>query len=958
MERDQNSASEITAGQEQNPSDFTFFAEDITDLTLFYEPYEKCGDNSYNECFLELSVDTNVSISCAILVDSKSTESPKEFSCKRWAFAQFEDDQIIEISHEARDGDSSFDASTISRVDDRDSPLCGFKQSGVKLSQGRMAESDITNATENCKDSLESSTAAIREDEMHPVGPELKNDSSHESLGVLAVEEFKIENNGDKIDGNDDNDDNFDSVTAYALEEKVARKREKRRKARLRRKERKMKEADKQKDKPLSEYQPTEIKGVAETTEGLGEETGSENDKREDSAALIHQRDKKAKLKKRFKSGGLIKAKMYSPVESAFKTLTTYRRFLLPRLFQSLSKEVEALAYFQISSLQDSYRNICEVTIDKESDELKRQNFSERPSFAPFGTRQAIILSSEDEKRVWFTKVLSQTETKKTFKLILQLYGFRQPKMPLDWSHAKTKLLPGSAVETRMLEALVRIQESRFLTFVLGRLSPKNIIFNKSALQRSENLNYSQLLAVNATLKEKYTVIRGPPGTGKTSVISAIIRKLLDRNKGWPILCVAESNVAVDNLCERLLDVVDNASLLRVTSVSKELEYSSDKKLGKACLHNKMFPLLPGHLRVVKKLLLEKGASSIDAKSYRELMVAQSKIKKRLISKAKVVLTTNITSGGLEYKDFFEFGTVIMDESTQATELSSLVPVSLPGVEKIVLVGDEKQLSSFASDSWGMSSLFERTLNNKRCFPMLLDTQYRMHPLISEFPATKFYEGLLKDGISFSDRKWSTPTPVISFHYFKNAEESQKFAGQGSIRRLSYQNAQEAAAVLKIVQDLIFRKSVSPDQIGVIATYAAQRDLIAHLMERDPLINPKRSFLVRKADMESAEHRPTVKATLVSINGIKVATVDAFQGHERNFIILSCVRSNKTGKIGFTSDKRRLNVALTRARYGLFIVGDKETLTAGSKTWRTLIKHFKKKDALIDGLKGIGKEVS
>ena len=198
-----------------------------------------------------------------------------------------------------------------------------------------------------------------------------------------------------------------------------------------------------------------------------------------------------------------------------------------------------------------------------------------------------------------------------------------------------------------------------------------------------------------------------------------------------------------------------------------------------------------------------------------------------------------------------------------------------------------------------------------------------MHPCLSEFPSNTFYEGTLQNGVTAAERVSDGndfPWPNLNrpmFFYTSLGQEEVSASGT------SYLNRTEAANVEKIVSRFL-SGGATPEQIGVITPYEGQRAYIVSYMQRN-------GSLQQKLYAE-----------------IEVASVDAFQGREKDYIILSCVRSNEKQGIGFLNDPRRLNVALTRARYGLVVLGNPKVL-AKQPLWNNFLVHFKENDALVEG---------
>ena len=271
-----------------------------------------------------------------------------------------------------------------------------------------------------------------------------------------------------------------------------------------------------------------------------------------------------------------------------------------------------------------------------------------------------------------------------------------------------------------------------------------------------------------------------------------------------------------------------------------------------------------------------------------------------------------------------QFQTILIDECVQATEPECLVPL-IKGPSKLILVGDPCQLNPLVlckeAATRGLSqSLFER-LVKLGARPCRLKVQYRMHPVLSKFSSNCFYEGALQNGVDASDRKlradfpWPQPDKPMMFYAASGQEE---IAGSGT----SFLNRIEAANVEKIVTKFL-KSGVKPEQIGVVTPYEGQR-----------------SFLVQYMKYQGSLHAKMYE-------NIEVANVDAFQGREKDVIIISCVRSNEYQGIGFLADPRRLNVALTRARFALILVGNPKVLSQ-QDIWKRLIHHFRENQCLVE----------
>ena len=314
--------------------------------------------------------------------------------------------------------------------------------------------------------------------------------------------------------------------------------------------------------------------------------------------------------------------------------------------------------------------------------------------------------------------------------------------------------------------------------------------------------------------------------------------------------------------------------------------------------------------------------SAADEKKFNSLKRAAEK---EILQAADVVCCTCSAAGDPRISSL-RFRQCLIDEATQATEPECLIPIVL-GAKQLVLVGDHCQLGPVvtckkAARAGLAQSLFERlVLLSVR--PQRLEVQYRMHPCLSEFPSYTFYEGALQNGVTAAERvvpnndfPWPNPNKPMFFYTSLGQEEV-------SASGTSYLNRAEASNVEKLVTRFL-SGGVLPDQVGVITPYEGQRAYIVAYFQRYGTLAQK-----LYADVE-------------------VASVDAFQGREKDYIILSCVRSNEKQGIGFLNDPRRLNVALTRARYGLVVLGNPKVLSK-QPLWNNFLVHFREQEVLVEG---------
>jgi len=431
-------------------------------------------------------------------------------------------------------------------------------------------------------------------------------------------------------------------------------------------------------------------------------------------------------------------------------------------------------------------------------------------------------------------------------------------------------------------------------------------------------LNKAQREAVEAASYSRLTLIHGPPGTGKTHTAVRILELWAKQDLGT-VLAVADSNVAVDNLLEGLLGRnVRAVRLGQPVKVRESLrEATMDAKMESHELNRDLIEEIERNEKLSRKIKgmrggKEKGLAHRDlSRGWKEVRKIERQIRDDILDRAQILCCTCIGSGH-EILDGRRFSRVLIDEATQATEPATLVPL-VRGARQVVMVGDHRQLpptviSRKAGQEGLARSLFER-LVDMGVSTNLLDTQYRMHPSISEFPNSQFYHGELFDGVEGSERPaptgllwpdWESPMCFIPI------EGDELLSPDGA----SKENPVEASWVVKILSDFIDGGELGVSDIGIVTPYAGQVRAIRDMLPEN---------------MQSVE----------------VRTVDGYQGREKDVIIFSCVRSNKEGNVGFLSDQRRLNVALTRAKRGLVVLGNPETLRH-DKNWRAWLDHIRR----------------
>lgn len=431
------------------------------------------------------------------------------------------------------------------------------------------------------------------------------------------------------------------------------------------------------------------------------------------------------------------------------------------------------------------------------------------------------------------------------------------------------------------------------------------------------DLNRSQVYAVKHALQRPLSLIQGPPGTGKTVTSATIVYQLVKQHGGTVLVC-APSNTAVDQLTEKI-----HRTNLRVVRVCAKSREAIDSPVSFLALHNQIRNMeTNSELKKLQQLKDETGElSSADEKRYRSL---KRGTENQLLEAADVICCTCVGAGDLRLSRI-KFTSILIDESMQSTEPECMVPVVL-GAKQLILVGDHCQLGPVvmckkAARAGLSQSLFER-LVVLGIRPFRLEVQYRMHPELSQFPSNFFYEGSLQNGVCAEDRRlkldfpWPQPERPMFFLVTQGQEE---IAGSGT----SFLNRTEAANVEKITTRFL-KAGIKPEQIGIITPYEGQR-----------------AYLVQYMQYQGSLHSRLYQE-------IEIASVDAFQGREKDIIIMSCVRSNERQGIGFLNDPRRLNVALTRAKFGIIIVGNPKVL-AKQQLWNHLLNFYKDRKVLVEG---------
>ena len=450
-------------------------------------------------------------------------------------------------------------------------------------------------------------------------------------------------------------------------------------------------------------------------------------------------------------------------------------------------------------------------------------------------------------------------------------------------------------------------------------------------------LNPTQERAVNEVLWAKdVAIVHGPPGTGKTTTLVEAINETLMRES--QVLVCAQSNMAVDWISEKLVD--RGINVLRIGNPTRV----NDKMLG--FTYERRFESHPDYpqLWAIRKAIRElrknrkKGSENYHQKMERLKSRAaeiEIRINSELFGEARVIACTLVGSAH-RLLEGMKFGTLFIDEAAQALEAACWIPMRR--ASRVILAGDHCQLpptvKSIAALRAGLGkTLMERIAENKPEVVTLLRIQYRMNEEIMRFSSDWFYGGKVESApqikyrsvldydhpITWIDTSDKEPSDTIEENEDLNFKE--QFVGE-SFGRINKAEAELTLLTLAEYYTKIGKQRVLSDSIdvGIISPYRAQVQYLKKLIKKYEFFKPYRR--------------------LISVN-----TVDGFQGQERDVILISLVRSNDEGQIGFLKDLRRMNVAITRARMKLIILGNKNTMTQHpfyKKLWEYVeaINHY------------------
>ena len=550
---------------------------------------------------------------------------------------------------------------------------------------------------------------------------------------------------------------------------------------------------------------------------------------------------------------------------------------------------------------------------------------------------------------------LTGTVTEKGARFIKVAFDKRVPKWAIK-KKVRLDLYANDITFRRMEDNLKHLKKKKknALEYILNERNPKKNREIPYISYIDDSLNRSQKSAIENSLScENFFLIHGPFGTGKTRTLVELISQ--ETRQNHKVLATAESNAAVDNILERLMDnkklnltrlghpqrvskhnitqtlayKVENHKLnKKITKIHRKI----DNLIEKRKVHTKPTPQYRrgfGDYDILHLASKGKGGRGISSEKMKsmanwieinqEIDEAHDEIKrienrmiKEIVDSSDVILATN-SSAALESISHVKFDVAIIDEASQATIPSILIPIAK--AHRFILAGDHKQLPPTIISERAHElekTLFEELIRIYPFKSQLLNVQYRMNSLLMKFPNREFYNNGLKsdssvDDITINDILTSQhEEKALLFIDTSEVEDNREMHLKDS---KSIINGLEADISVSIAQDYL-NAGAGEDDIGIISPYADQVKLI---QEKTP---------------------------------VEVKTVDGFQGREKEIIIISTVRSNPHGNIGFLKDLRRLNVAITRAKRKLIIIGNANTLIT-NPTYARLIEFVESENLLV-----------
>jgi len=464
----------------------------------------------------------------------------------------------------------------------------------------------------------------------------------------------------------------------------------------------------------------------------------------------------------------------------------------------------------------------------------------------------------------------------------------------------------------KQASALIDKPEGQLIRILTGQAEPT--FYQELPVAAIPSLNASQQAAARQIVTaNELAIVHGPPGTGKTTTIVQAIKSLIKQN-GKQVLVVAPSNTAVDLLSEKL--AAEGLNVLRIGNPTRVSE-----KLASLTLDSKMTAHI--YMKDVKQLKKQASGYKNMAHQYKRSFGRAEREQRKalfdeahriikdvgkieqfiiddLVAKAQVITATLVGANHYTIRDV-KFNTVVIDEAGQALEPACWIPILK--AEKVIMAGDHFQLpptiKSVKAAREGLgNTLLEKCATLHLGAVTLLEEQYRMNTAIMGFSSKEFYGGRLKANPSVANRLLFDGDMPMSFVDTAGCGFDEKPEGTSAT------NPDEAAFLIKHLQALADNLTAAGKEfpsVAIISPYKGQIRILKELFEA--------SELNQYAD------------------SIAINTIDSFQGQERDVVYISMTRSNAEGVIGFLADTRRMNVAMTRARKKLVIIGDSATIT-------------------------------
>lgn len=463
-----------------------------------------------------------------------------------------------------------------------------------------------------------------------------------------------------------------------------------------------------------------------------------------------------------------------------------------------------------------------------------------------------------------------------------------------------------------MFEALRRVIEAKG-----NRLAMLRDLFHTSAPVswgaesalplRLPWLNASQEQAVRDVLRAKdVLIVHGPPGTGKTTTLVEAISEVLRREP--QVMVCAQSNTAVDWICQQLSD--RGIAVLRIGNPSRVTETMLANTYEHRFESHPDYPDLWQIRRSIRQLYSQPRKARGEnfhqkiARLRERADEIEMRIRHTLFDQSRVIACT-LTGAANQLLVGQHYHTLFIDEAAQALEAACWIP--LQRVDRVILAGDHQQLPPTIKSPEAMRAglgrtLMEQVAQRKPEVVRLLRVQYRMNEALMRFSSEWFYQGLLEAAPEVRHRSLLDDVDDPLVWIDTPTEAAEQFVGS-SYGRINKTEASLTLQALHHYVERLGRHRLIAERVdfAIISPYRAQVQYLRNLVRHDEMLRPLRKQ-------------------------ITVNTVDAFQGQERDVVMVSLVRSNEQGQIGFLSDLRRMNVAITRARFKLIILGSKDTL--------------------------------